>query len=141
VIDEGEAVIVRQIFEYFADGHNARWIAHRLNEQGTPSPRGGTWAVSAMVGDTKRGAGILNNEQYIGRVVWNRRQWLKDPETGKRRYVDRPRGEWQERVAPELRIVSAELWDRVRNRHRVGPKTGTRTGRGAVPRCRFSTAS
>ncbi len=138
VIDEGQAPIVRQIFELFADGHSARWIAHRLNAEGTPSPRGGTWAVSALVGDTKRGSGILNNELYVGRVVWNRRQWLKDPETGKRRYVDRPRAEWQEREAPELRIVSAELWEKVRTRHRVGPKTGTRTGRGAVPRSLFS---
>jgi site-specific DNA recombinase len=50
---------------------------------------------------------LLNSEIYAGRLVWNRRQWLKDPETGKRRYVDRPREEWQVRDVPHLRIVPA----------------------------------
>ena len=138
VIVEAQAQTVRRIFELFADGHSHRAIAHHLNAQGVPSPRGGTWAVSALYGDTRRGAGILNNPLYEGRLVWNRRQWLKDPETGKRRCVDRPRGEWQVREAPELRIVPPDLWERVRTCHRAGPPPGTRTGRGAVPRSLFS---
>jgi site-specific DNA recombinase len=138
VIDEAQAEIVRQVFEWFADGYSVRHIAHRLNEQKVPSPRGGTWAVSVFVGDSKRGAGLFNNELYIGHHVWNRRQWLKDPETGKRRYVDRPRTEWQTRDAPELRIVPSELWERVRFRQRSGPAAGSRTGRGASPKSLFS---
>ena len=51
-------------------------------------------AVSALFGDARRGLGMLNNELYVGKVIWNRRQWLKEPDTGKRRYVDRPRNEW-----------------------------------------------
>ena len=47
--------------------------------------------------------------ELAGRLVWNRRQWLKDPDSGRRRYVDRPREEWQVREVPELRIVPAEL--------------------------------
>ncbi len=30
------------------------------------------------------GIGILHNELYIGRMVWNRQRFLKDPDTGKR---------------------------------------------------------
>ena len=138
VIDETEAAHVRWIFERFADGHSVRAIAHQLNQWGLRSARGGTWAVSALHGSVARGLGLLNNELYIGHVVWNRRQWLKDPETGKRGYVERPREEWLVRQVPELRIVSAELWQRVRNRTRKGPTAGTRAGRGAVPRTLFS---
>ena len=65
---------------------------------------------------------MLQNELYIGRVIWNRRQWLKDPETGQRRYVERPKAEWQVREAPELRIVSDELWQRTRRAR--GPNRG-----------------
>ena len=137
VIDEAQAAIVREVFKLFADGHSGRKIAWQLNARGVPSPRGGTWAVSALVGDSKRGAGLLNADIYNGVSVWNRRQWLKDPETGKRRYVDRPRDEWQVRQVPELRIVSPEMWERVRNRARRGPMTGTRTGRGAIPKTLF----
>lgn len=133
VIDEAEAANVRRIFRWFADGHAMRWIVQQLNAEGVPSARGGTWAVSALVGTT----GMLGNELYIGRVVWNRKQWLKDPDTGKRRYVERPRNEWQEREAPELRIIDQALWTAVRDRQRNGPASGTRTGSGATPRTLF----
>ncbi|NCT85457.1 MAG: recombinase family protein [Comamonadaceae bacterium] len=138
VIDDAEAAVVRWVFEQFADGHSTRHIAHQLNAQGKPSARGGTWAVSALQGSSEKGLGMLNNELYIGRVIWNRRQWLKDPETGRRRYVERPKEEWQVREAPELRIVSAELWLRVQDRARRGPARGTRTGKGAIPRTLFA---
>jgi hypothetical protein len=138
VIDERQAGVVRRIFEDFAAGRSARGIVHALNAEGLASPRGGKWAVSALVGDSKRGAGVLNNELYIGRVVWNRRKWLKDPETGKRRPVDRPRDEWQVRDVPALRIVPAELWEAVRRRQRTGPPRGTRHGGGKAPRTLFA---
>ena len=128
---------MRWIFERAADGHSLRAIAHQLNERGIPSPRGGTWAVSALHGSSIKGLGLLNNELYTGRVIWNRRQWVKDPETGKRRYVERPRAEWQVRDAPELRIVSADLWNRVHGRERRGPVPGARLGRGATPKTLF----
>lgn len=116
VIEEAHAAIVRRIFTEYADGCSARSIVHRLNAEGLASPRRGTWAVSALVGDRARGAGLLNSEIYAGRLIWNRRQWLKDPETGSRRYVDRPREEWQVRDMPALRIVPDELWRAVRHR-------------------------
>lgn len=118
VIDEDQARVVRRIFDEYVQGAGARAIVHRLNTEGVPSPRGGTWAVSALVGDRKRGAGLLNSEIYMGRLVWNRRQWLKDPETGKRRYVDRPREEWQVREMPQLRIIDASVWAEARARDR-----------------------
>lgn len=138
VVDEAQAAIVRRIFEAFAAGHSGRSIVAKLNAEGAPSPRGGTWAVSALVGDSKRGAGLLNNELYAGRLVWNRRQWLKDPETGRRRYVDRPQAEWQVREVPHLRIVEPALWAAVRERQRCGPARGTRRGGGAAPRTLFA---
>ena len=138
VVDAGQAATVLRIFEQFAAGVSARAIVHRLNADGVASPRGGTWAVSALVGDSKRGAGVLNNELYIGRQVWNRRQWLKDPDSGKRRYVDRPAEEWQVRLAPELRIVPDDLWQAVRGRGRNGSPRGTRRGGGATPKTLFA---
>ena len=138
VVDEAQAAVVRRIFTLFADGHSHRKIAHMLNEEGVPSARGGTWAVSALHGDTTRGSGMLNNELYCGKLIWNRRKWVKDPETGRRLSFNRPESEWMVREMPELRIVSAELWDRVRTRLRSGPPAGTRTGKGAAPRTLLS---
>ncbi len=137
-IDEEQAEVVRWVFGQYAAGHSARAIVHQLNAQGTTSARGHTWAVSAVQGSIRHGLGLLHNEIYTGRQVWNRRQWVKDPETGKRRYVERPRSEWQVRETPALRIIDAGLWHAVQTRVTTGPPRGTRTGRGAVPKTLFA---
>lgn len=126
VIDQEEAEHVRWIFEQFADGNSPRYIAHQLNARGIPSARGSTWAVSAIVGSNVRGLGMLNNELYIGRHIWNRSQWIKDPDTGARRRMDRPQHEWIVREDETLRIIDQELWDRVKARTTSNPNAGRR---------------
>ncbi|MBU2867836.1 hypothetical protein, partial [Pacificibacter marinus] len=44
----------------------------------------GTWGRSKIMGNWKRGTGILNNELYIGNLVWDRQHFIKDPEQQKR---------------------------------------------------------
>ena len=60
--------------------------------------------------------GILNNELYIGRLVWNRLRYVKDPETGKRVSRLNPPEAWVFHEVPELRIVPQDLWERVKVR-------------------------
>jgi site-specific DNA recombinase len=76
-IDEGQAAIVRRIFELYANGASPRTIAMTLNDEGVPSPasqwkrtsrRKSGWLASAIHGDVERGSGILNNPRYIGIV-------------------------------------------------------------------------
>ena len=64
----------------------------------------------------KRGTGIINNELYIGRLIWNRLRYVKDPSTGKRVSRLNPAAEWIVREVPELRIVDDQLWQAVRTR-------------------------
>ena len=77
-----------------------------------------------------RCSGILRNELYVGRVVWNRWEWVKRPGTGTRTYRLRPRDQWLTEEHPELRIVPQSLWDRVQSRlsntHPGGNKKGRR---------------
>ena len=40
------------------------------------------WTDSTIRGQTKRGTGLINNELYIGRLVWNRLRYIRNPETG-----------------------------------------------------------
>ncbi|HRP27457.1 MAG TPA: recombinase family protein [Burkholderiaceae bacterium] len=140
-VDAAQAAVVVRIYEAFADGASTRAIAHALNAEGVPAPRGGTWAVSCIQGSAARGLGLLHAEIYRGRQTWNRRRWMKNPDTGRRTYVERPRDEWQVREAPELRIVSDALWQRVCERmRRAGAgvrRNGGKGGRGAAPRTLF----
>ncbi len=142
VVDQEEAEHVRWVFDQIADGHSPRWVAYQLNERGIPSARCSTWAVSAIVGSSAKGLGMLNNQLYIGRHIWNRSNWVKDPDTGKRRRVDRPESEWITRADETLRIIDQELWDRVQARLQgnkrpgSGPKGGVhRTLFGGLIRC------
>ncbi len=115
-INNAEADIIRRVFTEFADGRSPKAIARRLNAEHIPGPRGELWRDTAIRGHRMRGTGILNNELYVGRRVWNRLRYVKDPETGRRVSRLNPSDEWIHADVPELRIVDDALWDRVKAR-------------------------
>ena len=115
-INPSEAEVVRRVFTTYAAGRSARQIAHRLNAEGIPAPGGRCWGASTISGNKARGTGILNNELYIGRMVWNKLRYIKDPETGRRVSRLNEPGRWVAKEIPELRIVDRDLWDRVKAR-------------------------
>ncbi len=45
----------------------------------SPARPARNWGPSTIHGNRRRGTGILNNELYIGRLVWNRLRYVKDP--------------------------------------------------------------
>lgn len=126
---ESEAAVVREVFARAAAGDSQKAIASDLNVRGIPSPGAswdrrqrtadGFWRVSAI-------NSMLGNERYIGRVVWNRSQFLRDPDTGKRKRIERPESEWIISEGPE--IVDHATWSRVRGlprpRHLHGGNRG-----------------
>ncbi len=115
-IDEGEAAIVRRVFREFAAGVGPRAIARRLNDEGVPGPSGKLWTDSTLRGHARRGTGLINNELYIGRLIWNRLRYVKNPDTGRRVSRINPPEEWIVTEAPELRIVGDALWRAVKDR-------------------------
>ena len=118
VIDERQVEIVRRIFEEYAAGRSPRAIVGDLNKDGIPGPRG-TWGASTVYGNAQRGTGILNNELYVGRLVWNRQRFIKDPVTGRRQARPNPPEAWVVEEVPELRIVEDALWDAVKARQQA----------------------
>ncbi len=116
-----QAANVVRIFEDYAAGRGTREIAAALNAEGVPGPRGGAWRANALQGNRARRSGILHNELYIGRIVYNRQRFVKDPETGRRQSRPNPESEWITRDVPDLRIVPQPLWDRV---HKAMPSPG-----------------
>jgi hypothetical protein len=117
-IVDAEAYIVRRIFREFADGVSPRTIAHNLNSEGIPGPNGKPWNDTTIRGNVKRGTGIVNNDLYVGRLIWNRLRYIKDPSTGRRISRLNPDTAWIVRDVSELRIVDDELWKASRERQR-----------------------
>ncbi|PYQ90953.1 MAG: resolvase [Acidobacteria bacterium] len=116
-INADEAAIVRRIFRDYAAGASPKHIAKTLNKEDIPGPQGALWSPSTIHGNPKRGIGILHNELYVGRLVWNRQRFLKDPDTGRRIARTNPQSEWITKDVPELRILDDELWQAVRDRY------------------------
>lgn len=121
VIDADEAAIVRRIFTEYNRGMSARTIAMGLNRDGVRPPRSGgkgsgSWSFSTISGNWKRGTGILNNELYIRRLVWNRQRFVKDPETGKRQARPNPPETWVIEDVPHLRLIDDAVWEATKRR-------------------------
>ena len=121
VIDPAEAAIVRRIFTEYDRGLSARSIAIGLNRDGIAPPcsggkGSGTWSFSTISGNWQRGTGILNNELYRGRLVWNRQHFIKDPDTGKRQARMNPTSDWIIEKVQHPRIINDDLWTRVKQR-------------------------
>ena len=138
LIHEEEAEIVRRVFSLYAGGMSPRRIAALLNAEGIPPPgarwrnRKGvasrTWSHGAIAGARTKGIGILNNEKYAGRLVWNRSTWPRDPERdGKQVRRELPEERWVVRDAPHLRIVPEDLWAAVKARQRQCSRAGSRS--------------
>ncbi len=115
-VNATEAVVVRRIFEEFANGRSPRAIAKTLNNEGVSGPGGRSWCDTTIRGQVDRGTGILNNALYVGRLEWNRCSYVKNPKTGKRVARINPRETWEVVEVPKLRIVSDDLWNRVKAR-------------------------
>ena len=139
VVFEPEAAIVRRIFNMYADGLSLKAIVVKLNAERLAFPAKATrrgperlgWAVSTI-------HTILANAKYEGRWVWNKTMFLKDPETGKRTPVARPKDDWVVEERPDLAIIDGELWARVQARLQAvreayGATTQQKRPRGQAP--------
>ena len=124
VVNSCEAEIIRRIFAEHLGGDSPLKIAARLNTEGVPGPRGGLWGASTINGSRKRRNGLLNNELYAGRLVYNRQRFLKDPATGKRQARANPGTDWITTEVPELLIIDAKTWEAVQSRRLL--QNGTR---------------
>ena len=118
-INDAQAAIIRRIFEEYAmQNRSPKAIAAKLNEEAIPAPSGQAWGQSTINGNRRRGTGILNNELYIGQLVWNRQRFIKDPATGKRVTRLNDESQWVRQGVPELRIIPQDLWEAAKARQK-----------------------
>jgi hypothetical protein len=70
----------------------------------------------AICGHRNRGSGILNNQSYIGLIVFNRLAYRKNPATERRVSRECAAELHVVQKVPSLRIVEDALWQRVKMR-------------------------
>jgi site-specific DNA recombinase len=120
--------LVKEIFQRFACGESLKRIASDFNARNIPSPGAawkarsnprGKWLVSAL-------HALVQNEIYIGRRIWNKSQFIKDPDTGKRIRRERPESEWV--VTKCEPLIDRPTWDAAQRRFQ-GRTMATRSQR------------
>lgn len=115
-INEDEASIIRRIFADYAAGIAPRTIAHQLNAEGVPSPRGTEWRASTINESAARDYGILRNPIHVGRIRYGRVRMARDPNSRKRVSRVDASPNIVEGDAPHLRIIDDALWTKVQGR-------------------------
>ncbi|MBP7275665.1 MAG: recombinase family protein, partial [Kiritimatiellae bacterium] len=119
-INPAQAAIVVRIFDDYANRNRSpKAIAAQLNREGIPCPSGRAWGQSTINGNRRRGTGILNNELYIGQLVWNRQRFIKDPATGRRVTRLNDESALIRQELPELRIIPQDLWEAAKARQKA----------------------
>jgi len=120
--------VVVRIFEDYTAGLSPIAITRQLNAESVPSPRSGktsgkmlgkpaAWTPNTLTGNAARGTGIVYNSLYVDRRPYGKQMYRKNPDTVKRHAFNKPEEKRAGVVeAPELRIVSVDLWERVRAR-------------------------
>jgi site-specific DNA recombinase len=84
-INDTEAKVMLRTLEAKSARRPPRKIAWMLHQEGIPAPRHNGWGASTINGNSGRGLSILNNSLYVGKLVWNKLKYIRDPETGRRR--------------------------------------------------------
>jgi len=131
VIDPKEARVVRRIFRLYLAGDGLKSIAYTLNADKVPSPRPRAMRLKAKGWAFTAIQSMLRNPIYKGEYIWNKSEWIKDHETGKRKQFKRPESEWVRKKAPA--IIDDALWRAVakaRNARSAQSNPQTRKGRG-----------
>jgi DNA invertase Pin-like site-specific DNA recombinase len=112
-IDQDQAAVVKSIFDMYEQGQTALNICRYLNAQGIPSPKGKQWQPSVLTGTNSRKSGMLRQPLYVGKIVFNKLAYRKDPATGKRTAIVNDQSEHIKAVVPELAIISEAQFERV----------------------------
>lgn len=125
-VNDEQAQVIREIFAMYGEGRGLRAIVKELNERGVSSPRAGrrgtgSWSTAAVWS-------MLRRDRYRGEIVWNRRE--KTYRKGTKVRVAREPSEWIKIPAPQLRIVSDELWFAAQAQMRRVEPSERRTSRG-----------
>lgn len=122
IIDEEAAVIVKRLFNEFANGDSARMIADKLNAEGINTPRfyhyekmGRTNPLTEEknVWGSATITQLLKNQVYIGNMVQGKRQVVSF-KTKKMRTV--PPENWIVVENTHTPLIEMSLWERVQKR-------------------------
>lgn len=117
--DPETAPVVKMIFELYRDGYGTVRISDKLDSLAIPAPKGKKWPPSTL-------PRILDNEHYLGKVVWNKRKGVRSVRDGEVVLSYPTAEDYLVYEGKHPAIISQELWDAVHNkRGKIPPNPKT----------------
>lgn len=122
IVDDEAAIIVRRLFNEFANGNSARMIADKLNSEGVDTPRFYHYEKAGKknpLSEQKNVWGsttitqLLKNQVYIGNMVQGKRQVVSF-KTKKMRRISPE--DWIVVENTHEPLIERKLWDKVQER-------------------------
>ena len=120
VVNEAQAAVVRQMFQWAFEGINVNQIAIKLNDEGIPTKKGKLWAANGVVR-------VLRNEAYTGVNRFGKTKVVRLAD-GTVEIVRRPLSETVVVTGFTPPIISRELFDAVQEKLNVGQSRRNKTG-------------
>lgn len=110
IINEVEVVIVKWICSEYVVGKFLKVIVVQFNREGVVGLLGKVWGLSIIYGNWDRGIGIINNEFYIGCLIWNCLCYVKDFQIGKCIFKLNDENDWIIQEVLDLWIIDEGFW-------------------------------
>ncbi|HZK53216.1 MAG TPA: recombinase family protein [Desulfosporosinus sp.] len=108
LVNDAEAELVRNIFNWYLAGLTMREIGVKLIESGVPA-RFGAWNASTI-------RNIIKNETYIGKYIYNRRQHVRIPNKktagGRPAIREKQRPESEHIIIAVPALVDDSIWQK-----------------------------
>jgi len=132
--------VLKRIFRmYVHEGLGYKGVCDRLNSEGVPSPRGGTWSMTTA-------RDMIRNPAYVGDMVWNRRSMAKfhkiengratpTPRIRKRVVEENGKEDWLVTEDAHPALIDRQTFERaetLRKKRRKHYEHNYRRGRGAT---------
>lgn len=111
-INQGESVIVKEIFRLYAfESNTINFVVKQLNTMNLKPRISEEWTISSV-------KDILSNPTYIGKIVWNRRKQKKKTKNG-HLIISRPRNqEYLIYDGLHKPIIDTKTWDFVQEKRK-----------------------
>jgi site-specific DNA recombinase len=132
--DEDQAKIVfRVMWEIGVLERSYADIAHDLNRENVPSPRGGLWSAQNFVKSKSELGGLATNPRCIGVLQWNKASYPLNRETNTHTPKINPRSEWVIGYNANHQFIPIWLYQKVQAVV-ARRRTGTGGPKASVPR-------
>ncbi|MGZ4133834.1 MAG: recombinase family protein [Tumebacillaceae bacterium] len=114
VIDEAEAVHIRQIFDWYNQGFGYKRITKELNALAIPSKSGGRWQMTSV-------QRIIKNPLYCGDFVLNQYSSVKIG--GRKKQVRNPEEQWLLFRDHHPALITREVWEQANRQETARTKS------------------